>query len=216
MKSVSAHLLDPPSLTAFEPTARQLEILERTFELVQQGGLAHLTLRKVAERVGFTESAIYRHFPSKAALVDGLLRTLAARLLGPILEIAAEVSRPPGERIERMVRHHVSVLRATRGLPMILIAEGLATGDEELMERLRSIMGVYIAVLSEAIAELRLPVAAPPALQALLFIGLPAALGLQLRAFPSLELSDSQTEALVGYYVRALVGPARTPAEDPS
>jgi hypothetical protein len=105
------------------------------------------------------------------------------------------------------------VLRATRGLPIILIAEGLATGDQALVSRMRSIMGTYIPILAEAVAELGLPVASPPALQALLFLGLPAALGLQLRAFPALELADSQVDELVGYFVRALVAGARGPAE---
>jgi AcrR family transcriptional regulator len=204
------------AFVAFQPTPRQREILEHAFELVQHSGLARLTLRKVAERVGFTEAAIYRHFPNKAALVDGLVRTLGGRLLGPIREIAAEPSLPPAERIERMVHHHVSVLRATRGLPMILIAEGLATGDEALMEPLRSIIGAYLAELSEAVAELGLPLASPPAAQALLFLGLPAALGLQLRAFPGLALSDAQADELVTHYVRALTHAARRPAEDAS
>ena len=114
-----------------------------------------------------------------------------------------------------MVRHHVAVLRASGGLPIILVAEGLATGDEELMARMRSVMGAYLGVLAETVAELGLPVGPPPALQALLFIGLPAALGIQLRAFPALALSDAECEALVGYYVRALTLPARDSAEDP-
>jgi AcrR family transcriptional regulator len=205
-----------PAFVPFEPTPRQREILDHAFELVQQSGLAHLTLRKVAERVGFTEAAIYRHFPSKSALVDALVRTLGGRLLGPVRELAADRSRPPAERVERMVRHHVAVLRATGGLPIILVAEALATGDEELMLRMRSVMGAYLAVLSETVAELGLPVGLPASLQALLFIGLPAALGLQLRAFPAFAISDAQSEALVDYYVHALTRPAPTSAEDPS
>ncbi|KAB2962585.1 MAG: TetR/AcrR family transcriptional regulator [Thermoanaerobaculia bacterium] len=207
------HSHQPLTLVPFEPTPRQREILEHAFELVQQSGLTHLTLRKVAERVGFTEAAIYRHFPSKAALVDALVRTLGGRLLGPIRELAADLSVPPSVRLERMVRHHVGILRATGGLPIILVAEGLATGDTELMDRLRSVMSAYVGLLAGVLAEIGLPAGVPPAQQALLFIGLPAALGMQLRAFPDLALTDPQADELVGYYVRALTGAARDRAE---
>lgn len=198
---------------AFEPTPRQLEILERALELVQETGLANLTLKKVAERVGFTEAAIYRHFESKGALLGGIIALIGSRLLGPVREIAADTSLSPAERLERMVRHHVGILRATRGLPMILIAEGLATDDQDLLARLRGVMGGYLELLAGLLAELRLPAGVPPQSQALYFLGLPAALGLGLRAFPERVPGDEEIERLVRYYVRSLIAPGRKPQE---
>ena len=202
-----------PAPAAFEPTPRQLEILERALDLVQETGLANLTLKRVAERVGFTEAAIYRHFESKGALLEGLIALIGSRLLGPVHEIAADRSIPPAQRLERMVRHHVRVLRATRGLPLVLIAEGLATHDEDLLARLRAVMTAYLGVLSGLLAELDLPVGVPPASQAFYFLGLPAALGLGLRAFPDRVPGEEEVERLVTYYVRALTAPAHTREE---
>jgi len=48
-------LRDSPTPAAFEPTPRQLEILERALDLVQETGLANLTLK-----VG-THSVVLRH-----------------------------------------------------------------------------------------------------------------------------------------------------------
>ncbi len=184
-------------------TPRQAEILDRTAELVAEAGLANLTMKRVAERVGFTEPAIYRHFTGKRELVLGLVDRLGERLLGTLRGIAADASRPPRERLLGMVRHHVQVLRATRGLPILLLAEGLASGDEELVARMGGVMRPYLG-LAGLLAELELPVGLAPERQASLFIGLPAALGMQLRAFPDLALDDAEVDALVGYYVRAL------------
>ena len=210
------HFLPASRFVPYEPTPRQREILEHASQLVQETGLAHLTLRRVAERVGFTEAAIYRHFPNKAALVDALVRTLGSRLLEPIRALAADAALPPAERLQRMVRHHAGVLRATRGLPILLVAEGLATGDDELMARLRTIISAYFEALAGVLAALRLPTTVPPAQQALLFFGLPAALALQLRAFPDLALTDEQVDDLVHYYVRALTGaPPAAPEATP-
>lgn len=193
-----------------EPTARQAEILERALELVQAQGLGNLTLKRVAERVGFTEAAIYRHFASKEELVFGLVDLLRPRLLGPISAIASDRSLAAPVRLERMVRHHVGLLRSTGGLPILLIAEGLASGDRRLIDRLGQVMRTYLALLAGVLAELELPVGVPAAMQAMLFLGLPAAIGMQQRAVPDLALPDEEVERLVHYYVTALTaaGPA--------
>ena len=80
-------------------TPRQAEILDRTAELVAEAGLANLTMKRVAERVGFTEPAIYRHFTGKRGLVLGLVDRLGERLLGTLRAIAGDRTRPPRERL---------------------------------------------------------------------------------------------------------------------
>ncbi len=197
------------------PTTRQAEILDRAFELLAEGGLAGLTLRKVAERVGFTEAAIYRHFPNKQALVFALVDALGARLLGRIGVVAHDRTLPPAARLERMVRHHVRILRETRGLPVVLVAEGLASADAALIERLGRVLRTYVGLLAAVLAELDLPIGIPPERQATMFFGLPAALAIQLRAFPDLALDDDEVERLVHFYVRSLTRAGELPEVAP-
>lgn len=200
--------LHPDEELSAAPTARQTEILARAAELVAESGLANLTLKRVADRVGFTEAAIYRHFPNKQALVFALIDQLGSRLLGPIAEFAAAHDRPPRERLLAMVRHHVHVLRSTGGLPILLVAEGLASGNQELVGRLGSVMRAYLGRLAAVLDELALPLDLPPERQAAMFLGLPAALGMQLRAVPDLAPSDDEVDALVRFYVGALTAAA--------
>ena len=202
------HKPKSPAKDEPELTPRQLEILERTLEVVQETGLANLTLKRVAERVGFTEAAIYRHFASKRDLLLGLIALLSRRLLGRMREIAADVAAPPAARLERMVRHHVELLLATRGLPLLLIAEGVAGGDQELVERFGQVMDEYRDLLAALLEELRLPLAGPVREQTVLFLGLPAAIGILMRVHPDFSPGPAEVEALVHYYVGALVAPA--------
>lgn len=193
-----------PDLEAAPLTERQREILERARELVEESGLANLTLKKVAERVGFSEPAIYRHFASKQELVLALVDLLRERLLGGMRAIAAETSLPARVRIERMVRHHVGVLRATRALPLLLLAEGLASGDSALLAKMYSVLRGYQAMLVALLAEAGVPASPPLPHQAMLCFGLPAVLGIQFRAFPDQAPDDAEIDALVAHYVRAL------------
>jgi AcrR family transcriptional regulator len=194
----------PPTLEAAPFTERQREILERTRELVEETGLANLTLKKVAERVGFSEPAIYRHFASKQELVLALVDLLRERLLGGMRAIAAETSLPPRARIERMVRHHVGILRQTRGLPLLLVAEGLASGDSALLAKMNGVLRGYQSMLVALLEEAGVPPSPPLPHQAMLFFGLPAVLGIQFRAFPDQAPDDAQIDVLVSHYVRAI------------
>lgn len=206
---VSTH--SHPSIEV-SPTPRQAEILDRAAELVAESGLAQLTMKRLAERVGFTEPALYRHYPGKSALLAAMIERLGGRLLETMEKIAGDRQVAPAERLLAMVRHHVAMLRATRGLPILILAEGLASGDRELIERVGGVMRRYLALLDGVLAELDLDAGVAPDRQAILFLGLPAAIGIQLRAFPELALSDAETDRIVRHYVRSLTAPA-APAE---
>jgi len=103
-------------------TPRQEEILDRTFELVRESGLANLTMKKVADRMGFTEPALYRHFPNKQALVLGLLGRLESLLLPEIETASAREDLPPVERLERIILHHLGLILKSDGLPFLILA----------------------------------------------------------------------------------------------
>lgn len=139
--------------SAPEPTSRQQEILDRVLDLVTEVGLAGLTTKRIAERVGFTEGAIYRHFPTKSALVLALIDRLEEMLLGPVAEIAADATLPARERIERILRHHAGLILARESLPIMLLAEAASSSDPALIKRMRTVFGRYVRHLAEVLEE---------------------------------------------------------------
>ena len=56
-----------------ELTRRQQEIVRTALELIAAGGIRNLTIRNLADRLGLTEPAIYRHFRNKAEIVRTLI-----------------------------------------------------------------------------------------------------------------------------------------------
>lgn len=52
-----------------ELTERQKQIIKETISLVSEGGFKNFSIRKLAERVGVSEPAIYRHFKDKADIM---------------------------------------------------------------------------------------------------------------------------------------------------
>ncbi len=67
-------MLDVPNRdrSAERREATRREILDHAWELAREKGLAQLTLRDVAARVGMRASSLYTHFASKHAIYDAM------------------------------------------------------------------------------------------------------------------------------------------------
>jgi AcrR family transcriptional regulator len=193
--------------TAPPTTPRQEEILDRTFELVREAGLANLTMKKVADRMGFTEPALYRHFPNKQALVLGLLGRLESLLLPEIEAAAAREDLPPVARLERIVLHHLGLILKTDGLPFLILAEASATGDEVVIGKMRQVMGRMRAAMDRLLDEIPEVPGEPPRRRLVLpLLGFSIATAVQRRMIPQMNLPEEETLALARFLVRRLLG----------
>src|SRR5690606_42124839 len=56
-----------------EYTARQIEIIEASTNRISRFGIQNLTIKSLAEDIGLSEPALYRHFNSKNDILLGLL-----------------------------------------------------------------------------------------------------------------------------------------------
>ncbi|GMU64217.1 MAG: hypothetical protein AMXMBFR36_04910 [Acidobacteriota bacterium] len=194
-----------PTRRSTPRTPRQEEIVDAAIDLVREGGWPHLTVRRLAKRLGVTDPALYRHFAGKGEVALAIADRMQALLLGPVRAIAAEPATAPRRKIERIVTHHVELLLATDGLPMLLMAEA-ATGDERLAAKLRQVMGEYMATLAGLVAALpRRASTAPPAEVVLQLLGLPAVVALQRRLMPGRSLSDAQVRRTLARHLRQVL-----------
>jgi AcrR family transcriptional regulator len=188
-------------------TPRQEEILDRTLELVRESGLANLTMKKVAERMGFTEPAMYRHFPTKQALVLGLLARLAGMLLPPIRAAAADTEALPVERIERILAHHLDLILRTDGLPFLILAEASAAGDEVVIGRMREIIGEVRTILLQLLREMPSPPGGPPPeVLVMSLFGFAITTAVQRRLMPDVGIPREAALAQIPVLVRRITG----------
>ena len=185
---------------------RRREILREAVQLIRQGGLAHVTMRRVAAEVGFSETAAYRYFPTKQALLLGLADWLGESLLEPIRRIAAGEGSAE-DRLRAILDHHVRFVLQLDGVPMLVMAEAAATGEKELLARMTGIVGAYRALLTEVLTELRPePGSVRPQELVLLLMGIPAALAIRRRLAPDEDIAARVLEELVPFVVRCVAG----------
>ncbi len=175
-------------------TARQSEILEQALILVREGGVSGLTIRKIAERVGFSEPALYRHFPNKQAVILGLMDRLDEMLVHSARTIAEDTSLSAPERLSRIISHHVGLVRKYNSLPILLLAEASTSDDPVLLSRMRAIFKAYFALLVDVVTEGQEMGKIDPSVQpdclALGLMGTPTALAVRHRLFPDAGFED--------------------------
>ena len=79
---------------------RRTEVLQAAIELLDEAGLDALTMRLLASRLGVRASALYRHYPSKQALLDAM-----------VAHLVSSGATPPGGSWEESLRGAASGLR---------------------------------------------------------------------------------------------------------
>jgi len=73
--------------------SRKPEIIAATEELIRTRGLAGVTTRAIAERVGCSEAAIYVHFDSRSELLLAVLEGSLPAMLAPLDTLGQAVGK---------------------------------------------------------------------------------------------------------------------------
>jgi AcrR family transcriptional regulator len=93
---------------------RRAEILDAAIALADAEGLAAVTLRGVAQRVGVTAMALYGYFPDKDSLLDAMAdRVIGEVFPGPSLTLAGwrERLQAAAELVRVVAREHPSLIQ---------------------------------------------------------------------------------------------------------
>jgi AcrR family transcriptional regulator len=96
-------------------------VLAATLELADEKGLAAVSMRAVADRLGVTPMALYRHVGDKQQLLDGLVEQL-------LLELSLPDSQLPGrDRLAAMAQAMRATARRHPGVFPLLLQRRAAT-----------------------------------------------------------------------------------------
>jgi AcrR family transcriptional regulator len=107
------------------------------------------SLEEVAKRAGVGIGTLYRHFPTRDALVEAAYRNEVAQLRAAADELLAEL--PPDAALEAWMRRFVDYGTAKRGMRDAL--QSIAGGGADLFAETRGQVTDAVAVLLRAGAE---------------------------------------------------------------
>lgn len=157
-------------------------------ELARELGPEAITTQAIADRIGVTHGALFRHFADKASMWQAVFQWVASRL-GIIVDAAFASQGTPLERLERLFVSHVDFVARNPGVPRILFHELQASAASPLRETARLMVAGYrqrlARLVREAQAQGQLPPTLDAELAAILFVGTIQGLVVQSTLFKS-------------------------------
>ncbi len=179
---------------------RSEAIVNAALDIAEARGLAGITTSALARRFHFTEAALYRYFPGKAAIIASGLKHLGERLLATMLIELMPDAVLHGQTIEVQLTGHVRRFAARQGLLLELLIAAAGGRDQQIQEAGDAFLHEYSTQIGNYFAGLR-------------------SQGLIDAAAPADELGRLWTCQLLGSFVRCRLtrepwDPARQPGFD--
>lgn len=131
---------------------RQREIVAAVLALARERGPDAITTQAIADRIGVTQGAIFRHFPDKESIwlaVFAWVRTCLAE----VYEAALAKGGSPLDRIEHAFLGHVAFVAANPGVPRVMFHELQYPGDSPVRAEVRAMIGGYRQGLATLFAQ---------------------------------------------------------------
>jgi AcrR family transcriptional regulator len=121
---------------------RQKEIIHAARKLIVKLGSEHVTVRRMAEEIGVSEAAIYRHFKSKRDILSFLVDDIENTLIGDIDKscLGKEMTL---KVLETIIIKHISAIEQSRGVGFQVIAEIISLGDKKLNKKIYAVITKY-------------------------------------------------------------------------
>lgn len=129
---------------------RRQQILDIAADLFAQRGFHGVSVADLGAACGVSGPALYKHFPSKDAVLAEMLVSISEELLS-VGRRRAAASATPAEAVEALIEWHIEFALAHRALIVVQDRDWSSLADDA-RERVRSLQREYVDVWA---AELR-------------------------------------------------------------
>lgn len=131
---------------------RQFEIIEAAGLILTTSGVSGLTIKNLAKAMEFSESAIYRHFDSKEAIILAMLDYLAHNMDKRLNKVTSS-EMEPDQKLEALFASQFSFFSSHPHFVVAVFSEGLLEASQSINEAILRIMQVKMSHLLPTIAQ---------------------------------------------------------------
>ncbi len=132
--------------------SRKQQILEALAHMLETAPGTRITTSALAKAVGVSEAALYRHFPSKAKMFEGLIEFIEETLFSRISLILSEEPHVAA-RCEKILLLLIGFCEKNPGLTRILTGDALAGETERLRQRVTQLFDRLETQLKQTLRE---------------------------------------------------------------
>lgn len=131
--------------------ARRAVTVESVLELAAMQNPSEITTAAIAQHMGVTQGALFKHFPSKEALWEAVMDWVAARLLARV-NAAIDSHTHTLDALEAVFLAHCAFAAEHPGVPRMLFGELQRAEDTAAKRVARSLLASYGKRLRQLIA----------------------------------------------------------------
>lgn len=143
-------------MTAAEPkVSRREHILQALAAMLESQPGARITTAALAKEVGVTEAALYRHFPSKAKMFEGLIEFVEEVVFSRVNQILQDEADAPA-RCEQILALLLVFCERNPGITRILNGDALTGEHERLQARIAQLFERIESQLRQVLREAEL------------------------------------------------------------
>lgn len=140
---------------AEKKASRKEQILQALAQMLESGPGERITTAALARQVGVSEAALYRHFPSKAKMFEGLIKFIEDTLFVRINRIMQDDPTALG-RCEKILTLLLTFAEKNPGMTRLMTGDALTGETERLRVRITQLFDRVEAQLKQILREARI------------------------------------------------------------
>jgi len=134
-------------VTRLSSETRQSQIIETVIALAAQHSPGQITTQEIANLIGVTQGALFRHFPNKESIWLAAIEWVENELL-TTLEAAARQAASPMDGLRQVFFSHVDFVIARPGVPRLIFNELQQPADSAIKAAVRQLLQRYRQLVS--------------------------------------------------------------------
>ena len=162
---------------------RQEQIKQAVLDIIYTDGLKNLSTHNLAKRIGMSEGSIFRHFPTKQAIILSIIDDVQNDFIGQLREVST-TGEEPEIRLRKFICATIEYLVANKGITMLLFSEASHNNDASMKSSLQQIFNNQKKLVSkiflDGIAAGKWDESVPVENLAMLYMGIPVSLNIEL------------------------------------
>lgn len=129
---------------------RQKEIIDVSLQLIAENGIQGLTIKNLAKKIGFSESAIYRHFENKIQILVAILNFFKENT-ERLFTAELNSDKDAISKINHLFLNQLKNFTHSPSLVAVIFSEELFRNEAILVERVSEIMNNNFDTLTQII-----------------------------------------------------------------
>ena len=135
-----------------EELSTREKIIEVGAEIIVKEGLRKFTAKNIANKLGITDAALFKHFKSMDDIILEIINRYITRCLSTV-DIALKEGKNTKEKLELVLKAHFEVLEETRGAVPVLCFEFSRSQNAKFFDILKGFVENYRCKLAEIIRQ---------------------------------------------------------------